>query len=69
MLLRLANAAHLALLSLLRTKIRTFQVVLSGDRGVHDRDVFQRYYRIRWHYSPPIFLRRTYLGATARRPS
>jgi hypothetical protein len=33
MLLRLANAAHLALLSLLRTKIRTFQVVLSGDRG------------------------------------
>jgi hypothetical protein len=31
MLLRLANAAHLALLSLLRTKIRTFQMVLSGD--------------------------------------
>jgi hypothetical protein len=31
MLLRLANAAQQALLSLLRTKIRTFQVVLSGD--------------------------------------
>jgi hypothetical protein len=31
MLLRLANAAQQALLSLLRTKIRTFQMVLSGD--------------------------------------
>jgi hypothetical protein len=31
MLLRLASAAQQALLSLLRTKIRTFQMVLSGD--------------------------------------
>jgi hypothetical protein len=31
MLLRLANAAQQALLSLLRTKIRTLQTALSGD--------------------------------------